>query len=76
MDDFTDEGILEDDIDVRHRAYIMTEKKKVIKKPSSHVILLCLNWHMTLKLVCVQVLGPLRLRYHQVSSTPMNYDER
>jgi hypothetical protein len=43
MDEFTHEGILEDDIDVRHRAYMMTEKKKVIKKPNSHVILLCLN---------------------------------
>jgi hypothetical protein len=43
---------------------MMTEKKKVIKKTSSLLILICLNWHVTLKLVCVQVLGPLRLRYH------------
>jgi hypothetical protein len=35
MDEFTDESILENEIDVRHRAYMMTKKKKVIKKPSS-----------------------------------------
>jgi hypothetical protein len=32
MDEFTDKGILENDIDVPDRAYMMTEKKKVIKK--------------------------------------------
>jgi hypothetical protein len=35
MEEFIDECILEDEVDVRHRAYMMTEKKKVIKKPSS-----------------------------------------
>jgi hypothetical protein len=35
MDEFTDESILEDEVDVVHRAYMMTEKKMVIKKPSS-----------------------------------------
>jgi hypothetical protein len=34
VEDFTDESILEDEVDVRHRAYMMTEKK-VIKKPIS-----------------------------------------
>jgi hypothetical protein len=33
MEEFTNESILEDQVDVRHRAYMMTEKKKVIKKP-------------------------------------------
>jgi hypothetical protein len=35
MEEFTDKSILEDEVDVRHCAYMMTEKKKVIKKPSS-----------------------------------------
>jgi hypothetical protein len=33
MEELTDESILEDEVDIRHRAYMMTEKKKVIKKP-------------------------------------------
>ena len=33
MEELTNESILEDEVDVRHRAYMMTEKKKVIKKP-------------------------------------------
>jgi hypothetical protein len=32
MQELTNESILEDEVDVRHRAYMMTEKKKVIKK--------------------------------------------
>jgi hypothetical protein len=36
MEEFTSESILEDQVDVRHHAYMMTEKKKVIKKPSTH----------------------------------------
>jgi hypothetical protein len=35
MDELTDESILEKQIEVHHRAYMMTGKKKVIKKPSS-----------------------------------------
>jgi hypothetical protein len=35
MEEFTDESILEDEVDVRHRANMMTEKKNVIKKPNS-----------------------------------------
>jgi hypothetical protein len=33
MEELTNESILEDEVDVRHRAYLMTEKKKVILKP-------------------------------------------
>jgi hypothetical protein len=33
MEKLTNESILEAEVDVRHRAYMMTEKKKVIKKP-------------------------------------------
>jgi hypothetical protein len=33
MEELTNESILEDEVDVRHHAYMMTEKKKVIKKP-------------------------------------------
>jgi hypothetical protein len=33
MEELTNESILEDEVDVRHRAYKMTEKKMVIKKP-------------------------------------------
>jgi hypothetical protein len=33
MEEFTNESILENQVDVRRRAYMMTEKKKVIKKP-------------------------------------------
>jgi hypothetical protein len=32
MEKFSNESILEDQVDVHHRAYMMTEKKKVIKK--------------------------------------------
>jgi hypothetical protein len=35
MEEFTNESILEDQVDVRHRAYMMTEKKMVIKKQST-----------------------------------------
>jgi hypothetical protein len=35
MEEFTAKSILEDEVDVRHRAYMMTKKNKVIKKPSS-----------------------------------------
>jgi hypothetical protein len=35
MDELTDESILEKQIEVRHRAYMITKKKKVTKKPSS-----------------------------------------
>jgi hypothetical protein len=38
------DGILEDGIDLVHRAYMMSEKKKVIKIIQLvHIILLCLN---------------------------------
>jgi hypothetical protein len=33
MEVLTNESVLEDEVDVRHRAYMMTEKKMVIKKP-------------------------------------------
>jgi hypothetical protein len=33
MEELTNESILEDEVDVRHRAYLMTEKKQVILKP-------------------------------------------
>jgi hypothetical protein len=33
MEELTNESILENEVDVRHRAYMMTEKKMVIKKP-------------------------------------------
>jgi hypothetical protein len=33
MEELNNESILEDEVDVRHRAYMMTENKKVIKKP-------------------------------------------
>jgi hypothetical protein len=55
---------------------MMTEKKMVIKKPITQCNIGMLELICALKLVCVQVLGPLRLRYHQMSSTPMNYDKR
>jgi hypothetical protein len=32
MEEFTNESILEDGVDVHYRTYMMTEKKKVIKK--------------------------------------------
>jgi hypothetical protein len=32
MEELTNKSILEDEVDVRHRAYMMTEKKEVIKK--------------------------------------------
>jgi hypothetical protein len=35
MEEFTNESILNDEVDIRHRAYMMTEKKMVIKKPST-----------------------------------------
>jgi hypothetical protein len=35
MEEFTNESILEDQVDVRHRVYMITEKKMVIKKPST-----------------------------------------
>jgi hypothetical protein len=37
MEELTNESILEDEVDVCHRAYMMTEKKKVIKKPSTQM---------------------------------------
>jgi hypothetical protein len=37
MEELTNESILEDEVDVRHCAYMMTEKKKVIKKPSTQM---------------------------------------
>jgi hypothetical protein len=37
MKELTNESILEDEVDVRHRAYMMTEKKKVIKKLSTQM---------------------------------------
>jgi hypothetical protein len=37
MEDFSNESLLEGEIDVRHRAYMMSEKKKVIKKPSTQI---------------------------------------
>jgi hypothetical protein len=43
MEEFTNESILEDQIDVHHRAYMMTEKKVVIKNQVLNVILVCLN---------------------------------
>jgi hypothetical protein len=33
MEELTNESILDDEVDVRHRAFMMTEKKKVILKP-------------------------------------------
>jgi hypothetical protein len=33
MEELTNESILEDEVDVRHRAFMMTEKKMVILKP-------------------------------------------
>jgi hypothetical protein len=57
--------MLENSYDVHHRAYMTCEKKIVIKfNQLDHIILLCLNGQI-MKLVCVQVLGPLRLRYHE-----------
>jgi hypothetical protein len=35
MEELTNKSIPEDQVDVRHRAYMMTEKNKVIKKPST-----------------------------------------
>jgi hypothetical protein len=35
MDELNNDSILEDEVDVCHRAYMMTEKKKVILKPIS-----------------------------------------
>jgi hypothetical protein len=35
MEEFTNESILEVQVDVHHRAYMMTEKKMVIKKLST-----------------------------------------
>jgi hypothetical protein len=37
MEDFSNESILEGEVDVRHRAYMMSEKKKVIIKASTQM---------------------------------------
>jgi hypothetical protein len=37
MEELNNESILEGEVDVRHRAYMMSEKKKVIKKPSTQM---------------------------------------
>jgi hypothetical protein len=37
MEELTNKSILKDEVDVRHHAYMLTEKKKVIKKPSTQM---------------------------------------
>jgi hypothetical protein len=37
MEDLSNESILEGEVDVRHRSYMMSEKKKVITKPSTQM---------------------------------------
>jgi hypothetical protein len=61
MKELTNESILEDQVDIRHRAYMMTEKNMVIKKPSTQC-----NIGM-LELICNTVsicLSPCRFLDH------------
>lgn len=67
-------ALLDPHYDVRHRAMFSADEKEVIEHICMYVY-----WggrHGLINVLCVQVLQPLRLRAHSVSSNKLPYDER
>ena len=67
-------ALLDPHYDVRHRAMFSADEKEVIEHICMYVY-----WggrHGLINVLCAQVLQPLRLRTHSVSSNKLSYDER
>ena len=61
----------------KHRARIMSEKNEVIVMDHVvHTFTRCSIGYGIMIVACVQIIPPLRLRAHEVSSGKMPYDER